>query len=50
LEILPFDGNIFMPIGTLGKFPCIYGYMPRGGGSQVKIDQILKVVVAKGLE
>jgi hypothetical protein len=38
LENLPFYGNNSMEIDTIGKFPWIYGTMPRGGGSQVKID------------
>jgi hypothetical protein len=30
-----------METGTVVKFPWIYGDMPRGGGSWVKIDQTL---------
>jgi hypothetical protein len=30
-----------MDICTVGKFPWIYETMPRGGGTQVKIDHIL---------
>jgi hypothetical protein len=39
-ENLPFYGNISMEIGTLGKFPWIYGTMPRSGVTQIKIDHI----------
>jgi hypothetical protein len=37
LENLPFYENISMEIGSMGKFPWVYGTMPWGGGSQVKI-------------
>jgi hypothetical protein len=37
MENLPLCGNISMEIGTLGKFPCIYGDMPRDGSESGKI-------------
>jgi hypothetical protein len=51
LENLPFDGNISMEIGIMGKFPWIYGTMPWGGGRQVKIAPTFSghvVQVARG--
>jgi hypothetical protein len=32
IENLPFYGTISMAIGIIGKFPFIYGDMPRDGG------------------
>jgi hypothetical protein len=36
MENYPFYGNISMEIGSVGKFPCLYGDMPREGGDSGK--------------
>jgi hypothetical protein len=50
MENLPLYGNTSMEIGTLGKFPCIYGDMPREGEKSGNFFRYLTVMVVKKLQ